>query len=153
MVVKSFKGQIKDNAIDTIVLHTNTGNTGYKITKLEVFPATPGAANVENVLQIFSIPQSGNTSATPDFSDNTLLAAAYFIDNGSSAVPTTQTISFDNMKFNQDIYVTQRDIANATPGNGAALNYYIEMEVSTLSLDENTVATLKDIRNIEQRNE
>jgi hypothetical protein len=148
MTTKSFKGQIKDNAIDTIVLHTNTGSTGYKITKLEVFPVKPGAQNVENVLQIFTIPQSGTTSAEPNFEDNTLLAAAYFIDNSSSAVPTTQTISFDNMKFNQDIYLTQRDISNATPGSGTALNYYIEMESSTLSLDENTVATLKDIRNI-----
>jgi len=148
MAIKSFKGQIKDNAIDTIVLHTNTGSTGYKITKLEVFPVTPGAANVENVLQIFTIPQTGTTSATPNFSDNTLLGAAYFIDNGSSAVPTTQTISFDNMKFNQDIYLTQRDIANGTPGNGSALNYYIELEQVKLDLNENTVATLKDIRNI-----
>jgi hypothetical protein len=150
MTVKSFKGQIKDNAIDTIVLHTNTGSTGYKITKLEVFPVKPGAQNVENVLQIFSIPQTGNASAEPDFSDNTLLAAAYFIDNSSSAVPTSETISFDNIKFNQDIYITQRDISNGTPGNGTALNYYIEMETSKLALDENTVATLKDIRNIEQ---
>tara|TARA_B100000575_G_C22962046_1_gene555790 strand:- start:32 stop:487 length:456 start_codon:yes stop_codon:yes gene_type:complete len=149
MPIKSFKGQIIDNGIDTVVLHTNTGSTGYKIVKLEVFPVTPGAANVENVLQIFSVPQSGTTSATPDFNDNTLLGAAYFIDNGSSAVPTTQTISFDNQVFNQDIYITQRDIANATPGNGSALNYYIELEQIKLDLTENTVATLKDIRNIE----
>lgn len=149
MVVKSFRGKIEDNAIDTIVLHTINGSTGYRIVKLDVFPTKPGAQNVENVLQIFSVPQSGTTSALPDFSDNTLLGAAYFIDNSSSAVPTTQTISFDNNVFNQDIYLTQRDISNATPGSGAALNYYIELEQIKLDVSENTVATLKDIRNIE----
>ena len=44
------------------------------------------------------------------------------------------------MIFNQDIYVTNY-------GSGA-MNYYIELEQIKLDLNENTVATLKDIRNL-----
>ena len=51
------------------------------------------------------------------------------------------------MTFNQDIYVTHEDTVGSQP-----CNYYIELEVVKLALDENTVATLKDIRNIEQPN-
>ena len=32
--------------------------------------------------------------------------------------------------------------------SGEPVNYYIELEQMPLALDENTVATLKDIRNI-----
>ena len=56
-------------------------------------------------------------------------------------------VIFDNEKFNQDIFVTNVDVV----GNSAPINYYIELEQIKLSLDENTVATLKDIRNIEQK--
>ena len=48
------------------------------------------------------------------------------------------------MIFNQDIYVTHKDVAV-----GQTVNYYIELEQIKLDLNENTVATLKDIRNIE----
>jgi len=44
------------------------------------------------------------------------------------------------MTFNQDVYVTA--------ATDESINYYIEMEQVKLALDENTVATLKDIRNI-----
>ena len=53
-------------------------------------------------------------------------------------------IVFDNMKFNQDIFVTNVDGG----AENRAINYYIELEQVKLRLDENTVATLKDIRNI-----
>ena len=48
------------------------------------------------------------------------------------------------MTFNQDVYVTFKKTAGTSP-----TNYYIELEQVKLALDENTVATLKDIRNIE----
>jgi len=151
MPIKSFRGQILDNGIETIALHTNNGSTGYKIVKLQIFPATPGVGDVENVLQIFSIPQTGTTSGTPDFSDNTLLAAAYIKEGSGVNQGVNDVVVFDNMIFNQDIYVTQRDVANNVPGNGVAANYYIELEQIKLDLNENTVATLKDIRNIKSQ--
>ena len=52
---------------------------------------------------------------------------------------------FDNVIINQDIDITNIDRDDsATQG----VNYHIELEQVKLSLDENTVATLKDIRNI-----
>ena len=116
-----------------------------------MFPAAPGVNNVENILQIFTVEQTGTASATPDFEDNTLLAAGYYQDNASSAVPSSSTVVFDNTTFNQDIYITQRDISNGTPGDGTPVNYYIELEQIKLDLNENTVATLKDIRNIKSQ--
>ena len=48
-----------------------------------------------------------------------------------------------NEIFNQDIYITHVDSDASAP-----INYYIELEQIKLDLNENTVATLKDIRNI-----
>ena len=143
MAIKSFRGKIADDGIDTISLHTNTGSTGYKINKFQVMPATPGNATQESVMKIFKIPQTA-ASATVDFSDNTLLAAALYKQE-ANASQTAQGVEiiFDNEKFNQDIYITHKDAAT-----GEAMNYYIELESMSLALDENTVATLKDIRNI-----
>jgi len=146
MTIKSFRGLITEGTQDTISLHTNTGKTGYRITKFQLMPNAPGAQTNNGIVKIFSIPQTGiaTTGGTIDFTDNTLLAAGYYEDNASTAYVAESTIIFDNVKFNQDIYITYTDNASAS----IAINYYLELEVVSLSLDENTVATLKDIRNI-----
>jgi len=143
MTIKTFRGLIPDNDIDTIVLHTNDGSVGYRIVKFQAFSTTPGSVEVANVLKIYSTPQTTVDGAV-DFNDQTLLAAIDFRQNDNEAYGITgETIVFDHMIFNQDIYVT-----NTSSGGGAApLNYYIELEQVKLALDENTVATLKDIRN------
>tara|TARA_E500000331_G_C17221640_1_gene698380 strand:+ start:1192 stop:1629 length:438 start_codon:yes stop_codon:yes gene_type:complete len=141
MPIKSFRGKMSNDSMDTISLHTNNGSTGYRIKKFQVMQATD--ADVEATIKIYSIAQTSNTNDI-DFSDNTLLAAAYFTSSSSGQLyPEDQTVVFDNMVFNQDIYVTLRGHNFA-----ADVNYYIELEMMPLSLDENTVATLKDIRNI-----
>jgi len=61
-------------------------------------------------------------------------------------VTLVPTIIFDHEIFNQDIYVTHWSDSGAD-----ACNYYIELEQVKLSVDESTVATLKDIRNKELR--
>ena len=77
---------------------TNKGETGYKIKKLELFPTQPGIANVENVVQVFTVPYTEtNTSATPNFDNPTLIGAAYFQDNASSAVPSSKVVVVDNV--------------------------------------------------------
>ena len=146
MTIKSFKGQMGDGDIETIPLSTNNGSTGYKIIKLQLFAANPGLVNQEMVVKVFSIPQTTATSAT-DFSDNTLLAVSYYKANEAPNNNFMTTTIFDNMKFNQDIHLTCKDAST-----GESVNYYIELEQTKLSLDENTVATLKDIRNIEAQN-
>jgi len=139
MPIKSFRGLIINGAIETISLHTNTGTTGYRITKLEVVGNDPRGAGSEGVVKIYSIPQTA-ASDKIDFSDNTLLGCAFYENSSSQSTFGGTSIIFDNMTFNQDVYVT------ATTDE--SINYYIEMEQVKLALDENTVATLKDIRNI-----
>ena len=146
MPIKSFRGLITSGGLETINLHTNNGSTGYRIKKFEAMPQDPSGNSGTNVLKIFSIPQTTATS-TIEFDDNTLLAAAVISHNASAfQYPPETVVVFDNITFNQDIYVTQLD----ADGNATACNYHIELEMVKLSLDENTVATLKDIRNIEQ---
>tara|TARA_Y100001963_G_C6398053_1_gene272808 strand:- start:44 stop:493 length:450 start_codon:yes stop_codon:yes gene_type:complete len=145
MPIKSFRGKIADSTTDTINLHTNNGSTGYRIVKFEVMPVDPTADEAENVVKIFTIPQT-TESVTIDFSDNTLLAASFIEGHGSTIYLTRTTTIFDNMTFNQDIYVS-----NKSP-QAKAVNYYIELEAMPLALDENTAATLKDIKNIEGNN-
>ena len=141
--MKSFKAKIASGGIDTLSLHTNDGSTGYRIKKLELM-AENYANATEVVVKIYSVPQESVTN-TIDFSDNTLLAAA-FLDNPTAAhnYPVGPSVIFDNITFNQDVYITAID----NSGSARDSNYYIELEQVKLNLDENTVATLKDIRNL-----
>jgi hypothetical protein len=144
MPIKSFRGLMTDADIDIISLHTNDGSIGYRIVKFRLMGYEPGADNYEGIVKIYKISQS---SATPqiDFSDNTMLAAGFYTGNTTEATMKWDTAIFDNEVFNQDIYITYNDLQ----GSDAKMNYYIELEQVKLALDENTVATLKDIRNIE----
>tara|TARA_R100001594_G_C3857197_1_gene219983 strand:- start:73 stop:519 length:447 start_codon:yes stop_codon:yes gene_type:complete len=144
MPIKSFRGMLADLAKETIHLATNDGSTGYRIKKFQLIGRTPGSMTIESVVKIYKIPQTGTPDGTVDFSDNTLLAAGYYIDNSNAVYPGFETIVFDNEIFNQDIYITHFDASTSE-----FINYYLELEQVKLSLDENTVATLKDIRNIE----
>jgi len=143
--MKSFRGQIANNTIDIISLHTNDGSVGYRIKKFEIMPTSPHDTPYENIVQIFSIEQTA-ASSTMDFSDNTLLAAGFMSGSASTNNSEDMHIVFDNTTFNQDIYIT-----NLAPDTATAANYYIELEQIKLGLDENTVATLKDIRNIKSQ--
>ena len=140
--MKSFRGMIADGNTDTIVLHTKTGSTGYRINKLEVMP-TDTSKLQQSVLKIYKVPNK-TVNTDIDFNDQTLLAAAYFTKNDDTKYPIVLASFFDNEIFNQDVYVTHKDAST-----GESLNYYIELEQVNLDLNQNTVATLKDIRNIE----
>jgi len=141
--IVSFRGKIANELIDTIVLHTTDGSTGYKIIKLEMMPDNPGSTDVEHVIKIFSVPQTTTPDNSIDFSNQELLAAGYLVDSNSVANTSFMSTVFDNMVFNQDIYITHKETLDAQP-----CNYYIELEQMPLDLNENTVATLKDIRNV-----
>ena len=83
---------------------------------------------------------------TVNFSDNRLLAAGIWSSRSSAeSYPEDVSVIFDNEIFNQDIYVLYQDTKGLATGQG--MNYYIELEQIDLTLDEATVATLKDIRN------
>ena len=147
MPIKSFRGMMASDTIDTIPLSTKNGSTGYRITKFKTIQEDPGTST-EHVVKIYSIPQT-TVDDKIDFSDNTLLAVSYLNAGPSASSSTVANIEviFDNMTFNQDVYVTAKTITGSDEAN-----YYIEMEQVKLDLNENTVATLKDIRNIEAHN-
>ena len=123
-----------------IPLQTNNGLTGYKIKKFQIMPYNFNAAD-EYTVQIWKTDQEGSIDNVQNFADNRLLAVAYFGTDGADIVNDSIVI-FDNEKFNQNVYVV------AKSQSGKDVNYYIEMEQMKLSLDEQTVATLKDIRNV-----
>ena len=145
---KSFRGLIGDAEQQQIRLSTNNGLTGYRINKFDIISTAPGTGNHEYVAKVFTTdndetgsPRASN--ATVDFDDPTLLAVSYYTDNSSSAGnPPGMIIVFDTTTFNQDIFITIQDAT----GNAIDCNYYLEVEQVTLSKDEATVATLKDMR-------
>jgi len=148
MIIKSFRGLLQDGGQDKISLHTNDGSTGYRIVKFELMANRPMQVDSEHIVQIFSIEQSSiptGTTVYVDFNQQTLLAAANLSNETTGQqFPINIVTVFDNMTFNQDIYVTHTDTLGA-----GAVNYYIELEQVKLDLNENTVATLKDIRNLD----
>jgi len=148
MPIKTFKGLIADGVVDIISLHTNNGSMGYRITKFNLITNNPGGANAEHVVKLFTVPQPlwGDTPADDnkiDFSNQELLGVG-LATNAATGYTSfyNERIIFDNMIFNQDIYVCHHENHSSE-----AVNYYIELEQVKLDLNENTVATLTDIRN------
>jgi len=143
-MIKTFRGQITDGGQDTILLHTNTGGTGYRILNFQVMLGDPGVGGgTESICQIWKVKQTA-VSGLVDFSDQTLLAAAYYVEQDAASYAPGTVIVFEREIFNQDIYITHTDIDGSH-----SLNYYIELEQVKLDTNENTVATLKDIRNLD----
>ena len=141
-MIKTFRGLIADGAQDSIALHTNDGSMGYRIVKFQIISNDPNSVAAESVMKIYKVSQSTVTD-TFDFSDNTLLAGAYFSNSDNPAYTADMQVIFDNEIFNQDIYVTNTGVSSAQ-----TMNFYIELEQMKLDLNEQTVATLKDIRNV-----
>ena len=139
----SFRGNLADEEQDRLRLSTNTGSIGYRIVKFQVM-GPDASETAASAIKIYKIKQpviDGNI----DFSDNTLLAAAIYQQNVTGQnYPIDALVIFDNEIFNQDIFISQRGDAAS-----AKINYYIELEQMNLDISQNTVATLKDIRNIE----
>jgi hypothetical protein len=142
MPMLSFRGSIASDGIQTIALHTNDGRLGYRIKKFELMGEDMNE-DVEHCVKVFTVPQSAVTS-TYDFSDQTLIGAAFLRVAKSTPGYNQDVVVFDNITFNQDIYVTHKDVG----GSAKNCNYHIELERITLDLAQNTTATLKDIRNI-----
>ena len=141
--IKSFRGLIPDGGTQKISLSTRDGSIGYRIVKLNVITENPGDTAYEHVLKIFKVEPSGSPTSAINFGDNTLIATAFTKgDELTYRSAGTTDIVFDNEVFNEDIFITQVD----TKGS-LSCNYYIELEPMKLDLNENTMVTLKDIRN------
>lgn len=146
MAIKSFRGQLADGGQDKITLHTKDGSTGYRIINMSIIPNDPTKnGNSESVVQIWKVEQStvSTTAVDINFNDQTLLGVGMWVGSDSPSYQFSNQIIFDRDIFNQDIYITHTNTDGSKP-----VNYYIELEQIKLDLNENTVATLKDIRNI-----
>ena len=143
MPIKTFRGTIAMGAEDQISLHTNNGATGYRIRKFQLISTTPATGDNEYIGKITKMPDD-DISTSVDLSDNKILAVNYYVSGRYTSETQNTLVIFDQDVVNQDIYV------NITDGIGGTIpcNYYIELEQVKLDLNENTVATLKDIRNI-----
>ena len=140
-MIKTFRGLLADGDIETIRLSTNKGLIGYKILKFELFPQVPGEANAESVVKVFTI-EPDSAESTVNFDDPTILGVASMGNSTAGNVyPPTLTVVFDNVVFNQDIYVTHKETSGSE-----SVNYYIELEQINLDVGEAAVATLKDMR-------
>jgi hypothetical protein len=144
MPIKSFRGKLGSDVQEKISLATNDGSIGYRIVKFQIFPGNFNVTDEYNV-KIYKIKQdiTAINLMKYDFGDNTMIAAAYFENssNVGSEGSWHDTVVFDNEVFNQDIFIT----AEAQSGN--EINFYLELEQIKLDLNQNTLVTLKDIRN------
>jgi len=142
MTIKTFRGSLADLEQETIHLRTKDGKTGYRIVKFAIMANTPGVAFQASVIKIFT-EQQATVDALVNFSDDSLLGASYLETHGAiqDANYRTDTVFEGTRIFNQDIFVTHKDVQT-----GAACNYYIELEQVKLNDNESTMSTLQSIR-------
>jgi hypothetical protein len=138
---KGFRGQLAHEGQDTIRLSSNNGLIGWKIVKFELIGQKPATVSQESVVQVYSVDPNATPTGEINFQDNLVLAVGYFENNNASADFGGIQVIFDNVKFNQDIYINHFE-----GGGSAPVNYYLELEQFKLSVDEAAVATLKDMR-------
>jgi len=122
------------------MLSTKKGKVGYRIKSFAVMPNSFAASDQVAVLKITKL-ASYTPSATVDFSDLNVLGAAFFRIGNLISETHADIIIFDQEVFNQDIFINLYNIDAAL-----AMNYYIEIEVMTLSDNAAVVSTLRDIR-------
>ena len=148
-LIKTYKGILADGGQDRIRLKTNRGDIGYRIVKFQMISETTGTYDYGFVIKIFKViqPDLGGgvfATATIDFTDGDLLAAGYIENHENIQYPSSQSqIVFENEIFNQDIYITCKDIET-----GQNCNYYLELEQVKLNENESTMATLQSLRTV-----
>jgi hypothetical protein len=143
MMIKSFKGLLADEGQERINLSTNDGRKGYRITKFELMGNAPGTVRTEHIVKVYKTEQAA-VDGIINFSDQTLLAAGIFTNQTDANDAYSLVTAFDNEIFNQDIFVTSFDQGT----QNKPVNWYLELEQIDLSLNEQTVATLQNIRDI-----
>ena len=132
-MIKTFSGKLIHGGEDKIHLSGGSSDTAFRIVKLQLIGPTPGIDNGENVVKIYSDKQTTSTG-TIDFTDDTLLAAAYY-QAESTSYSNWDTIIFDKTPFNQDIFIGNFDAR----GNATEMNYYLELEEFKINNSEAAV--------------
>lgn len=140
-MIKTFRGLLKDQQQERIRLQTLDGKKGYRIKRIDLMSDKPGSTSYEHVVKVYSVKQ---TAIDPivDFSEQTLLATAYLEGNHNENYTDKLNVVFDQVTFNQDIFITHYDVST-----GESCNYYMELEVIKLDDVEATAVILKNFRN------
>jgi len=142
--IVSFRGQLDIGVEERIPLSTMKGLIGYKIKKFQAIAGRPGTDSGELVVKVYAKSQLGDINPLVDFSESDLLAVAFYKSHANNVYATSETIIFDNVVVNQNVFITMTDAEGGTdPGN-----YYIEFETMNISDIEATQLTLKNIRTI-----
>ena len=142
MAIKTFRGLMTDGDVRQIRLRTIDGEIGYKMRSFRLMAFEPGADNYEAIVKVYSVPQATAT-ASIDFSDLTLLGAGFFTGDTTQQTMKWDTTIVTDAIFNQDIYVTYNDLQ----GSDAQMNFQIRLEQLLLTDNQNTVATLRNLKN------
>jgi len=124
--VHSFRGLLGDGGQDEINLERQNVNLAYRLVKFEILSNGAGVTAYEHIVQVWKESQSSipTSSATIDFSDKNLLAAANSVSSDLRGYgPFSPPAIFDNELFSRNIYVTHTDNDSTT-----SCNYYIEIE-------------------------
>ena len=143
----SYKGKLPIGEQERIKLSTTDGKTGYRIIDFRIIPGRPGVDSGEYIGQIFKRDQTGSITSVIDFTNSDLVAMSMFKTHANNVYANSETVIFDNEKFNQDIYIY---IVDAEGGTDPA-NFYIELETMSLSDLESTMMTLQSLRTLASR--
>ena len=143
MPIKTFRGVIPTGETVKISLATNNGAIGYRLMKFQIMPKQ-SYQNYEITSKIFKV-QPAAANSDVNLSDNTIIAAA-FSGLADGKYQGAKIVIMDRDVFNQDIYITAVD-----NGGSQDTNFYIELDSMTLDINQNTLVTLKDIRNTDSQ--
>ena len=135
--IKSFRGKLDPTnqleAQNQIYLAGGESDTGYRVVKFDIMPVSPDGSH-ESVVKLFKKKQSV-IDMTIDFTDDSLIAAAWYAFEGSGSGDATGYLTqfFDSQVINQDLFVT------CAGGQSKLMNYYIEVEEFKMSGSEQAV--------------
>jgi len=127
--VHSFKGLLENGGQRKVRIQSPVGDRAWRIIKFQIMTREPGNTAQDLVVKIYREEQSSvpTTSATFDFEDNELLAAAHY-SQSTTNFSSYLSVVFDNALFSRNIWVTATDNDGTDPAN-----YYVELEEVKLS--------------------
>ena len=142
--IHTFRGLLADGGQDKISIQGATGDIAWRIAKLQIISNLSGTGGAkESTIQIWREEQSSvsTTASTVDFTNDELLAVAFYKAQDSPVYASTHHVIFDNTLFVRNIWATHTN----TDGS-VACNYYIELEevkVSKASMAQLAVAAAR----------
>lgn len=117
------RGQITDNTVEKIILFDGRFDTGYRVTKFEIWAQDPASVNSDCSSKLMT--ENLGVPASPGIfnaGDNREIGwASHEIDNSLGTGNSFNVVDRDNMVV-EDLYIWANNADNED------INYYIEME-------------------------